>query len=133
MDICFAIDIVFTFFTTVTDSSTSLEITDYREIAIRYLRSWFLLDIISILPFDFLLSNMNINQVFRFARIGKLYKLIRMTRLAKLLKLLKSNKTVISRITEKLQLSAGFERLLFFTVFFFFFVHVSACLYVLLV
>ena len=72
------------------------------------------------------------NYLLRFAKIGKLYKLIRMTRLAKLFKLLKGNKTVVSRLTEKLQVSSGLERLLFFNVFFFFFMHISACMYVLL-
>jgi hypothetical protein len=102
MDICFLIDILLTFFTSITIPETSLECHNHGIIAITYLKSWFLLDVLSILPLDMMLTGLNVNSLFRFARIGKLYKLIRMTRLAKLFKLLKGNKTVISQMTEKL-------------------------------
>jgi len=131
MDVIFSIDIILTFFTSYTDGSHR-EITDLKNIRNAYLQSWFILDLISILPLDFLLKYDNFNTIFKFARIGKLYKLIRMTRLAKLFKLLKGNKTVLSRVTEKLQINSGKERLIFFSVFFFFFMHISACMYILL-
>jgi hypothetical protein len=96
MDICFLIDILLTFVTSITLPDSSLECYEHSVIAGTYLKSWFFLDVLSILPLDMMLTGLNVNSLFRFARIGKLYKLIRMTRLAKLFKLLKGNKTVIS-------------------------------------
>lgn len=70
--------------------------TDKDKIAKEYIKSWFIIDFISILPIDYImLSSSNQATILaRFARIGKLYKLIRMIRLAKVLKLLKSKKQV---------------------------------------
>jgi hypothetical protein len=74
----------------------------------------------------------NYNQLFRFTKIGKLYKLVRMTRLAKLLRLLKKKKKIVSKMSEKLQLTNGQDRVILLTVFFFFFLHFSGCMYVVL-
>jgi len=52
MDSCFFIDIVLTFFTTVTDNATSFEVAYHPEIAKRYISSWFFIDVVSILPFE---------------------------------------------------------------------------------
>lgn len=65
-------------------------ITKKSEIARRYLKFWFWIDLVSILPLDLIeKAGMNFNAILRFAKIGKLYKLIRLSRLAKLFKLLK--------------------------------------------
>ena len=53
----FLIDIILTFFTSVTDESDFKEITDKRSIAKIYLRKWFIIDVVSIMPVDvFLLA-----------------------------------------------------------------------------
>ena len=72
--------------------------TDKKKIAKKYLKGWFWVDLISILPIDVILvsSQSKATILARFAKIGKLYKLIRMIRLAKVLKLLKSKNTVVS-------------------------------------
>lgn len=46
----FGIDIVLTFFVAYLDSQTFLLVDDHKKIAWRYLRSWFILDIISTVP-----------------------------------------------------------------------------------
>ena len=89
IDTCFFIDLIMTFFTTTVDPRTQMYITDRRIIAKNYLRFWFWIDMISILPFDAVSSSMDAGVLIRFAKIGKLYKLIRLSRLAKLFKLLK--------------------------------------------
>ena len=91
-DTCFLIDIILTFNTSISDEKRVYELTDKREIARRYLRGWFWIDTISIIPLDFMMlaDSNNATILARFAKIGKLYKLIRMIRLAKVLKLLRS-------------------------------------------
>jgi hypothetical protein len=129
VDGLFAIDIVLTFFTGITSDDDVKEITDPKVIAKTYLRGWFIIDVISVMPMDLFLD-LQVNVLVRFTKIGKLYKLIRMTRLAKVLKILKSKSTVVSQFTEKMKINSGVERLFFFFIFFVFFVHIFACLYV---
>jgi hypothetical protein len=97
IDVCFGIDIFLTFNTSYSETDAMLEIYDRKKIAIYYIKGWFIIDVISIIPFDFMLQGKtNVTAVAKFARIGRLYKLIRMTRLAKLLKLLKSKNTIVT-------------------------------------
>mmetsp|Transcript_27296 Transcript_27296/g.36510 ORF Transcript_27296/g.36510 Transcript_27296/m.36510 type:complete len:264 (+) Transcript_27296:1271-2062(+) len=130
-DFIFFIDIILSFFTSVSDEQKVYEITDKKYIARTYLKGWFWVDFISILPLDLIMLQQQ-NQatiLARFARIGKLYKLIRMIRLAKVLKLLKSKRQV-SQFTQKMRINQGKERLLFFAVFFIFFFHISTCMFI---
>lgn len=75
------------------------EVRDYKSIALNYIKGWFFIDVLTVIPFDKIVPKLEkrhsqISSVAKFARFGRLYKLIRMTRLAKLFKLLKSKKTV---------------------------------------
>ena len=107
------------------------EITDRSIIANKYLRGWFFIDVISILPVDLIsYDKAEVTVLARAAKIGKLYKLIRMIRLAKVLKLLKSKNTVVTQFTQKMKISQGMERLMFFMVFFVFFFHISTCMWI---
>ncbi|KAL6545739.1 hypothetical protein OROGR_009613 [Orobanche gracilis] len=52
VDIFFAVDIVLTFFVAYIDSTTQLLVRDSRNIAKRYLTTWFLMDVASTIPFE---------------------------------------------------------------------------------
>ncbi|XP_031392722.1 potassium channel AKT2/3 isoform X2 [Punica granatum] len=52
VDLFFAIDIVLTFFLAYIDRRTQLLVRDRRSIAIRYLSTWFLMDVASTIPFE---------------------------------------------------------------------------------
>lgn len=54
-----------------------------------YLKSWFFVDLVSVIPFDLIFSISSMNKVVRFTRLGKLYKIIRMTKLVRLFKIAK--------------------------------------------
>ena len=54
-DVFFLIDLILTFFTSVPDEKRVYEITDKEIIAKKYLKGWFWIDLISILPFDIML------------------------------------------------------------------------------
>ena len=63
IDICFAFDILFHFRTTITDDSTGTEITDPKQIAIKYIKNKFLIDLIATIPFDSLFSDLTTREV----------------------------------------------------------------------
>lgn len=53
MDLCFLLDIVLTFFTSYYDDNEGRTISTNREIAMKYLTSFFFyIDVISIFPFE---------------------------------------------------------------------------------
>ncbi|CAK7357046.1 unnamed protein product [Dovyalis caffra] len=52
VDLFFAVDIVLTFFVAYIDSRTQLLVRDRRKIAVRYLSTWFLMDVASTVPFE---------------------------------------------------------------------------------
>ena len=133
IDLFFLFDMFITFFTAVQDPKTQIVETDKKKIAMEYMKFWFWVDAISILPFDLMQrSGSNANVLIRFAKIGKLYKLIRLSRLAKLFKLLKGNNAVFSQFSNSMQLSSGVERLVFIGIFAIFFLHISSCMFVFL-
>lgn len=68
------------------------EVTDHKVIAGKYLKSWFIIDILSVVPIDLFLSHalLDGNQLLRVLRIGKLYKMMRLFRMVRALKLLKN-------------------------------------------
>lgn len=61
-----------------------------------------------------------------------MYKVIRLLRLFKILKLIKSNKRLVHHFSEKMRISNGTERLIFFSFFYLIFIYLSACMFVFL-
>ena len=57
IDFIFLIDIIITFFTSYTDEDENggAEVLDIKKIALNYLKGWFLFDILSILPVEYIL------------------------------------------------------------------------------
>ena len=53
IDACFLTDIVLTFFTTIETENGQL-VTDKRQIAIKYLKGWFTIDLLTSIPFQIL-------------------------------------------------------------------------------
>lgn len=120
---------VLNFFTTYTDFKQQ-EITTHKLIVWNYCKSWLLVDLISVIPFDLLDNGDTASALSRFARLGKLWRMIRLIRLVKILKLIKSNKRLVHKFSEKMRIDSGTERLAFFSLFFIIFLHVSGCLFV---
>lgn len=52
MDLCFLVDIVLTFFTAYYDDKEGKKIKTHKEIAYKYLKAYFIVDVISIFPFE---------------------------------------------------------------------------------
>jgi hypothetical protein len=56
LDFFFFIDIIVMFFSVQEDRKKMLEITDRGTIIVNYLKGWFLIDLISIIPLDLILQ-----------------------------------------------------------------------------
>ncbi len=96
--VIFSIDILVTFFTTITVDGQ--EVTSKREIAIRYLRSWFIVDFIAATPFDLIFSDGWLSELSNAARSLRLFSpryirillMVRMLRIHHILPFLESSK-----------------------------------------
>ena len=88
------IDLIFLFDMIVIFNSAfytvDLDIVDDRKkIFLNYFKGWFLIDLLAIIPFDYILNASSFNSLARVARFGRLYKLVKLTRLLRLLRVLK--------------------------------------------
>ena len=99
----FVIDICLQFFIPVPDIRPENEgelIHDHKLIAKRYFKGWFLLDVISVLPFDALtVANPDLMQP---GPMTKVFRLIRIMRLIKLMRVLRASRTYMPALAEAL-------------------------------
>lgn len=111
-----------TFFVPYTDEEGNV-VVDNWLIAKRYIRGFFILDIISIIPYDMLSQS-------RYDPIGKLALLraFRIFRLMKLFQRLRASR-ILNRIRNRLGLTNASEALIRFLLAFLFTVHWSACIW----
>ena len=75
IDIVFLLDIVFTFFSAYYNTIEEL-VTDPRKICLNYVKSWFIVDLISVLPFSYILSS-SANVVGKLAKLPRIFQIIR--------------------------------------------------------
>lgn len=59
------------------NSSNEELVDDRKKIAVAYLKSWFVIDCISILPLHYIIETNDYSSLARIARLPKLYRLIR--------------------------------------------------------
>ncbi|XP_022942836.1 potassium channel AKT2/3-like [Cucurbita moschata] len=123
VDLFFAFDIFLTFFVAYIDHRTQLLVRDSKKIAIRYLSTWFLMDLASTIPFETIgyLFVSNYNGGLPYALLG-LLKFWRLRRV----------KQFFTRLEKDIRFSyflVRCARLLSVTLFY---VHCAGCLYYLL-
>ena len=128
IDIFLAMDIVLTFFSAYTDEEENL-VKNHKKIIKKYLKSWFVIDIISVLPLNNLFKNGKYSGLTKISKLPKLYRLIKLTKLLRMTKM--SSKGNLNRVTkffmEKLKINANVERLFFFVLTFLLMNHLCAC------
>ena len=89
VDLIFLVDVILMFMTAYYDDDFSI-ISDRKLIAINYLKTWFTIDILAIIPFEiFTNNNKGYNDIVRLARLSRMQKLIKMLRLVRIMKLFK--------------------------------------------
>jgi len=85
IDVIFSIDIIINFFSAYYDQNDDIVI-DKRKIAIKYIKSWFIIDFLGVFPIYLFIEgdSKSINNLVRLLRIQRLYKLLRLNRLKKI-------------------------------------------------
>lgn len=135
VDSSFAVDIILTFFTAIPDYLTNGYITDKKKIALAYLKGWFIIDVISILPLDLIVANasskiMGVLKFGRFARFAKIMRLVKVIRMTRLFRLCK-DRNRMARSAEKFgNVNPIVGRLLIFLLIVACINHFLACLWV---
>ena len=131
LDVIFGIDIFLTFNTAILQGQDEI-ITNKGEIAKRYLKGWFWIDLIVTLPLDNMMQVWypTIKEIASMVKFVRIMKIIRLIRLIKLLKLVKDRKKMILMRTH-LKVSNGIERLIISILAFLLLCHVVACIWIL--
>lgn len=95
------------------------------------MRGWFTVDVLAILPFDYILALGNFDvKMVRVVRVGRLYKLVKLTRLLRILKLVKDKNKLMKYLNDLLKVGLGFERLFFFVLISIIIMHIVTCLWI---
>lgn len=109
IDILFTIDMFLNFVVTYQDPETHFFVNNYKKVFLKYLKGWFIIDFLSIFPFELIINN-------------KLLKSIRLLRINKLLKKMANKNN-----------STGFcLRLIWMIILFCLVIHWIACLFAIL-
>lgn len=130
IDFLFFIDVIVIFNTAFYTENFDM-IDSRKEISQNYLKGWFVVDIIAILPFDYILALGNFDvKMVRVVRVGRLYKLVKLTRLLRILKLVKDKNKLMKYLNDLLKVGLGFERLFFFVLISIIIMHIVTCLWI---
>ena len=105
VDCLFFLDIIFIFNEAYIDEDFQL-VDQRKEIAAHYLKGWFALDSIAIIPFDIIMMGAggdggggnNAKGMVRLARVGRMYKLVKLTRLLRVLKVVKNKNKLLKYV-----------------------------------
>jgi CRP-like cAMP-binding protein len=151
-DVIYILDLIFQFFIPIQDYDEKY-ITSKSRIAINYLTSWFILDFLSSVPINSVLSivllineedtlNSNSDLVVsklkvsknltNIAKLSRMYRLMKLVRLVKLIKISKNQKIKYKEkmnILEDMNISSTLKRLLIFLFYFILLNHVLACIW----
>ena len=119
VDIIFTIDVCLNFYIAYYDETHEL-ITERKKITTNYLKSWFIYDILSILPLLRMFPALGSQEWLKFLRIVRVLRIV---------KVVKENPTMSKLFNEKLKLNPGVERLVFFLIMVLMFTHFMACLW----
>ncbi|XVF67687.1 hypothetical protein PTKIN_Ptkin10aG0141500 [Pterospermum kingtungense] len=123
VDLFFAVDIVLTFFVAYIDSRTQLLVRDSEKIAVRYIATWFLMDVASTIPFEAL------GYLFTGkSKVGISYSLLGLLRFWRLRRV----KQLFTRLEKDIRFSYFWVRCARLLAVTLFLVHCAGCLYYLI-
>ncbi|KAK3245742.1 hypothetical protein CYMTET_44707 [Cymbomonas tetramitiformis] len=122
-DAVFVVDMFLNFVTIAVDAGGH-RITDHRQIAMMYLRSWFLLDVVATFPWETVLESAS--GASGVLKLGKVVRLARLGRMLRILKLV--SKLDVMKNMERNVSSPGLLRLTKLLLFVLAVVHWFACL-----
>ena len=103
IDIALMVDVGVTFRTAIYDKYDPLYlIVDSKEIARNYIKGWFLVEFLTSIPLDFILTGLGFIRLIRTVKIVKLIKLLRALRVLNSINTLKHNLKLVGRTSVKI-------------------------------
>ncbi|TNV85840.1 hypothetical protein FGO68_gene9701 [Halteria grandinella] len=129
MNILFALDMIFNFFTAYYDSDFNI-IDDQKMIAWNYMMHWFSIDLLSVIPFEIFYEVGGFNKMARLSRISKVYRLLRLSKIFRLARVAKFKSKFIRHMAEVLKIGQGTERLVQLLILFFALQHLTASIWI---
>ncbi len=109
MDILFFLDVILTFNTAILDDSNWTIEDNYKTIAITYLKSWFVVDLLSCFPFGLLNhGDSNGANTSRIQAVAKAYKFVKLIKLTRIMKIMKDKNKFFYYMDEYLKIGNGF-------------------------
>jgi len=126
IDVLFFNDMCFNFNTGYFNFKTGMWVVRRQKICVAYMKSWFLIDLISIIPFD-LLNDALSSDPESAGKNLMLLRLVRVLRLAKLFRVLRASR-IMQRWQTKISISFGMQTVIKSFVITFVAMHWSACL-----
>lgn len=126
VDILFLIDIIIIMNSAFYDERDFKLIQERDEIVRQYVKGWFLIDILAIIPFDLFIGQKNKegNELARMSNIISLTKLLRVAKIAR------DRNNIMRYVHKLLKIGIAFQRLIFCLIIFFLFCHVTACIWI---
>lgn len=105
-------------------------VTHHGIIAVEYLKSWFIIDVLATFPLNLVLEQgfSQSNRIFRLARISKLSKLSKVFRLLKVSRFFK-RVAFINAIQDYFNINYGISRLITFILSFVILSHIVGCMW----
>lgn len=134
-DLLFIIDVALNFLTGYYDEFNDRLVMNPKEIALRYIQGWFLIDFISSFPFNYITpehsdnrTNQQINKLIRLTKLPRLQKIIKLFRFLRFLKFLKKN-VLVAYVSRLIKINNGIKRILMAVFLMILACHLFACIY----
>lgn len=129
IDITFSIDIILNFITAYHDSRTNVLITSFKLISKRYLKGFFLIDVLATFPFGFFLTDSKFGVAGNIGKLGRLPKMMKFMRAMRLLKMLRVYKLqqYITKLEVEYNIHHGISRLIKITLMVLLVTHIVGC------
>lgn len=126
VDSIYLVDLFRQFFLEYEDALTHVMIKNRKQIAMHYLKGWFTIDVVSILPFDAvaLIANSESLSKAKALKVIRLLRLLKLMRIVKALRIVKKYRAEIAMPFNNIFIVMTFVKIGFFT-------HLFACLWLL--
>jgi len=125
VDVFFLIDIVFNFNTGILDKENRF-ITSRFIITRRYLLTWFCIDVVTSIPFEYLTNSNSLSRLSYITKFSRFLKFFKVVRLLKLIRVMKA----FSKFEERSETGTLALRLLKCSLMFFLIAHYAGCFFV---
>ena len=130
IDGSFLVDIILQFFSSYFDENELVMVETHREIATRYLKTWFVFDIISIFPFEAVMKGTSLSKASTTVRIARISKIGKMTRFVRIVKFMNVFRRAKKTLKDQVKINSSLLRMMTFFGACLICVHLFSCIWI---